>query len=233
MPAKVIHSRSVSKKVFVIFISGVSHVAIIHLQDQGTVTADWYKTIPFVCCKSSLSFEKPAPNDGLSSTKTIYKYWSLPVTVLTVVPRLRSPVGSAIRNRGQGNFHPSIMHKDLAGRAVRIPVVTSSLLPPNPECKRSREMVFAAIRLHFSDIRLHPQGNTSTSIEFQQNRSTIDAIFVLRQIVEKTIELNAPAFMCFVDLQKGFHRVKLGDMMGVLQEKDAPRKLIHIILALI
>lgn len=34
--------------------------------------------------------------------------------------------------------------------------------------------------------------------------STSDAIFVVSQIVEKAIEYNRPAFMCFVDLKKTF-----------------------------
>lgn len=44
-PTKVIRSRSVSKKMVATFVSKAGHVATIPLQDQRTVTADWYTTI--------------------------------------------------------------------------------------------------------------------------------------------------------------------------------------------
>ncbi|XP_048522729.1 uncharacterized protein LOC125504568 [Dendroctonus ponderosae] len=40
---------------------------------------------------------------------------------------------------------------------------------------------------------------------FRKNRSSIDAIFTIRQITEKAIELNKPAFICFVDLKRDIH----------------------------
>jgi len=36
--------------------------------------------------------------------------------------------------------------------------------------------------------------------EFRKNRSTINVIYIIRQILGKVIEYNAPAYMCFVDL---------------------------------
>ncbi|CAH1979875.1 unnamed protein product [Acanthoscelides obtectus] len=42
---KVIHSRSVSKKMVATFVSKAGHVATISLNEQGTVTADWYTII--------------------------------------------------------------------------------------------------------------------------------------------------------------------------------------------
>ncbi|CAG9132342.1 unnamed protein product [Plutella xylostella] len=44
-PTKVIRSRSVSKKMVASFVSKTSHVATIPLQEQRTVTADWYTTV--------------------------------------------------------------------------------------------------------------------------------------------------------------------------------------------
>lgn len=44
-PTKVIRSRSVSKKMVATFVSKAGHVATIPLQDQRTVTADWYISI--------------------------------------------------------------------------------------------------------------------------------------------------------------------------------------------
>ena len=51
---------------------------------------------------------------------------------------------------------------------------------------------------------------------FRKNRSAIDAIFTIRQIAEKAIEFNKPAFMCFVDLTQAFDRVKLEDVVPLL-----------------
>ncbi|CAH1988546.1 unnamed protein product [Acanthoscelides obtectus] len=44
-PTKVIRSRSVSKKVVASFVSKTGHIATIPLNEQRTVTADWYTTI--------------------------------------------------------------------------------------------------------------------------------------------------------------------------------------------
>ncbi|XP_055389945.1 uncharacterized protein LOC129618936 [Condylostylus longicornis] len=47
---------------------------------------------------------------------------------------------------------------------------------------------------------------------FRTNRSTVDAIFILSQILEKAIEYNHPAFMCFIDLAKAFDKIRLSDV---------------------
>ncbi|CAH2010418.1 unnamed protein product [Acanthoscelides obtectus] len=44
-PTKVIRSRSVSKKMVATFVSKAGHIATITLNEQRTVTADWYTTI--------------------------------------------------------------------------------------------------------------------------------------------------------------------------------------------
>ncbi|CAH1990411.1 unnamed protein product [Acanthoscelides obtectus] len=44
-PTKVIRSRSVSKKMVATFVSKAGHIASIPLNEQRTVTADWYTTI--------------------------------------------------------------------------------------------------------------------------------------------------------------------------------------------
>ncbi|CAH1963279.1 unnamed protein product [Acanthoscelides obtectus] len=44
-PTKVIHSRSVSKKMVPTFVSKAGHIATIPLNEQRAVTADWYTTI--------------------------------------------------------------------------------------------------------------------------------------------------------------------------------------------
>ena len=58
---------------------------------------------------------------------------------------------------------------------------------------------------------------------FRKNRSTMDAIFIVRQIVEKAIEFNKPAYLCFVDLTKAFDRVRLQDVTNCLPNQERIR----------
>ena len=64
---------------------------------------------------------------------------------------------------------------------------------------------------------------------FVKNRSAIDAIFTIRQITEKAIEFNKPAFMCFVDLTQAFDRVKLEDVVSLLLKREVHTRIITII----
>ena len=64
---------------------------------------------------------------------------------------------------------------------------------------------------------------------FRKNRSAIDAIFTIRQITERAIEFNKPAFMCFVDLTQAFDRVKLEDAVQLLQKREVHPRIITII----
>ena len=58
---------------------------------------------------------------------------------------------------------------------------------------------------------------------FRKNRSAIVTIFTIKQITEKFIEFDKPAFMCFVDLTQAFDRVKLGDVVPKsAKEKSTP-----------
>lgn len=64
---------------------------------------------------------------------------------------------------------------------------------------------------------------------FRKNRSTTDAIFIIRQIAEKAIEYNKTAYICFVDLTKAFDRIKLQDVITIMKEKHVPNNIIRII----
>lgn len=54
----------------------------------------------------------------------------------------------------------------------------------------------------------------------EKNRSTIDGIFIIKQISEKFLEFNKPAYMCFVDVTKAFDRVRFKDALGILRTKE-------------
>jgi len=64
---------------------------------------------------------------------------------------------------------------------------------------------------------------------FRSNRSTTDALFIVRQIAEKSIEFAKPAYMCFVDLKQAFDKVRLGDVITILQEKGVSKPYLHLI----
>ncbi|XP_045480919.1 uncharacterized protein LOC123685307 [Harmonia axyridis] len=64
---------------------------------------------------------------------------------------------------------------------------------------------------------------------FRSGRSCKDAVFVMRQIVEKSIQYNRPAYMCFVDLQKAFDRVQIQDVVHLLYQSQIPHNLIKVI----
>lgn len=64
---------------------------------------------------------------------------------------------------------------------------------------------------------------------FRKNRGTTDAIFMVRQLMEKSIEFNKPLFLCFVDLEKAFDRVRKGDVLQILNERNVPRYLIELV----
>lgn len=51
---------------------------------------------------------------------------------------------------------------------------------------------------------------------FRSGRSCTDAVFVLRQIVERSIEYNKSAYLCFIDLQKAFDRIWVEDVIYLL-----------------
>lgn len=64
---------------------------------------------------------------------------------------------------------------------------------------------------------------------FRRNRSTTDALFILRQLVEKSLEYNSPAYLCFIDLTKAFDRVQLKDIITILESSNVSKELTELI----
>lgn len=64
---------------------------------------------------------------------------------------------------------------------------------------------------------------------FRKNRGTTDAIFMVRQLAEKSIEYSKPLFVCFIDLEKAFDRVRKEDVLEILNENNVPRSLIELV----
>ena len=64
---------------------------------------------------------------------------------------------------------------------------------------------------------------------FMPNRSTTDAIFALRQLVEKYREGQEDLHCIFIDLEKANDRVPRQELWDCLRMKDVEEKYIRII----
>ena len=51
---------------------------------------------------------------------------------------------------------------------------------------------------------------------FQTKQIHDEAIFIIKQLKEKSIEFNTPAYVCLIDLTKAFDRVRLFDIINIL-----------------
>ncbi|CAG9835898.1 unnamed protein product [Diabrotica balteata] len=64
---------------------------------------------------------------------------------------------------------------------------------------------------------------------FRTGRSCTDAVFIIKQITEKALEYNRPAFICLIDLKKAFDKVKLKDVIHLLYDREIPLNVIKTI----
>jgi len=64
---------------------------------------------------------------------------------------------------------------------------------------------------------------------FVAGRSTMDAVFLVRQIQEKFLEKNRSLWMAFVDLEKAYDRVPRELVWWALRRKQVPETLIELI----
>lgn len=63
---------------------------------------------------------------------------------------------------------------------------------------------------------------------FREKRSTRDATFIIRQIVEKSIEYNKLAYICFVNQRNSFDRVQ-HDILKLIKAKQIEDKVINLV----
>ena len=88
--------------------------------------------------------------------------------------------------------------------------------------------VFADIllqRLKRITDKVYPQSQSG----YRENRSTIDGIFTLRQLMEKTKQQRQNLYMVFVDFTKAFDTVNREFLFKVLGKLGSPPKLIRLI----
>jgi hypothetical protein len=64
---------------------------------------------------------------------------------------------------------------------------------------------------------------------FRHNKSTIDHIFSIRQILEKKWEYNKAVHQLFIDFKKGYDSVRREVLYNILIEFGIPMKLVRLI----
>ena len=64
---------------------------------------------------------------------------------------------------------------------------------------------------------------------FMSGKSTVDAIFIARQLMEKGIEGNLESYWGFVDIEKAYDRVPREVIYLSLRRKGVPEKLVRLI----
>ena len=64
---------------------------------------------------------------------------------------------------------------------------------------------------------------------FRRNRSTIDHIFCIRQILEKKWECNEEVHQLFIDFKKAYDSVEREVLYKILIEFGIPKKLVRLI----
>lgn len=64
---------------------------------------------------------------------------------------------------------------------------------------------------------------------FRRGRSTTDAIFIMRQIIEKAVEYNRHVYVCYIDFVKAFDNIRITDVVNILIKRGLPRVITNII----
>lgn len=64
---------------------------------------------------------------------------------------------------------------------------------------------------------------------FVEGKGTTNAIYILRTLIERSLEVQKEVYLCFIDYTKAFDRVKHGDLMKQLENIEIDGKDIRII----
>lgn len=132
--------------------------------------------------------------------------------------------GDALLTELQFLFNKILAVKDIPSEwrgSILIPIFKKGE-KTDPKNYRGISLMSAVMKL-FTKILAEEVVSTGICEEqqgFRNNRSAIDAIFIIRQITEKAIEFSKVAFMCFVDLTQAFDRVRLADVLALLQKRN-------------
>jgi len=64
---------------------------------------------------------------------------------------------------------------------------------------------------------------------FKENKSTIDQIFIIRQLAQKTWEFDQELHTLFVDFKKAYDSINRGSIYKILEHFRIPQKRIGLI----
>jgi hypothetical protein len=81
-------------------------------------------------------------------------------------------------------------------------------------------------------VRLTPYVNEiigDYQCDFRRNRSTMDQVFYIRQILEKKWEYNGKVHQLFIDFKKAYDSIKKEVLYNILVEFGIPKKLVRLI----
>jgi hypothetical protein len=116
--------------------------------------------------------------------------------------------------------------------AVIIPIFKKG---NNRECHNHREISLLSVpskiytRILDNSLRTQVKDTLEDSqYGFRKNRSIQEAIFVIRQLMEKTINFNKEMHLCFIDSEKAFNRVNRSDVFGLIRKREINKELIRL-----
>ena len=64
---------------------------------------------------------------------------------------------------------------------------------------------------------------------FIEGKGTANAIYILRQIIERTLEVNKDLYVCFIDYTEAFDRVRHEEIITILEQLNIDGKDLRII----
>ena len=114
--------------------------------------------------------------------------------------------------------------------------ITLPKVPGTLECNKHRTISIMSqitkiiLRIVLNRIRnkiLPEIGNEQFG--FIKGKGTRNAIFILRMLMERAIEVNKDLYVCFVDYEKAFDRVKHVDLIRMLEELNIDGKDLRLI----
>ena len=68
-----------------------------------------------------------------------------------------------------------------------------------------------------------------TQYGFVEGKRTVNAIFILRTIIERVLKVNKDLYLCFLDYTKAFDKVKHEEIINILENLDMDGKDLRII----
>ena len=96
---------------------------------------------------------------------------------------------------------------------------------------RGIKLISHTMKIWEKIIERRLRGETSIGEEqfgFMPGRGTVDAIFALRQVMEKHLEKKRGLHMIFIDLEKAYDRVPRQEVWRCMREKGVPEKYVRL-----